>query len=96
MAEKFSKFNALDYLETDKEIMEYLSACFEDDDPNTFIIALGHVAKKKGMAKVAKKAGLGRESLYKTFSADGRVKPKWDTIQRVVKAVGFEMTLKPA
>ena len=56
-----------------------------DDDPEVFVIALGHVAKARGVANVAEVTGLNRESLYKVFS--GKAKPQWATIQAVMKAL---------
>ena len=58
-------------LRSDKEIAAYIDAVLEDGDPALLAHALGVVARAKGMADVAKEAGLGRESLYKSLSSDG-------------------------
>lgn len=34
--------------------------------------ALGNIARAKGMAQIAKETGLGRESLYKALSPEGK------------------------
>ena len=60
------------YLKSDKDIAHYLEAVFEDGDPNLVAAALGDVARAKGMAQVAKAAGLRRESLYKALSPRGK------------------------
>ena len=60
----YSAFNASDYLDNDKVIAEYLSLAAQDDNPDVLLKALGEVAKARGMAQVAKDAGLGRESLH--------------------------------
>ena len=78
-------YNPLDYLKTDDEIMEYLNDAYLDDDPKIFIIALGYLAKARGVTKVAKQSGLNRESLYKVFS--GQSKPQWNTVQGIMKAL---------
>jgi probable addiction module antidote protein len=49
--------------------------------------ALGHIARTKGMAQVARDAGLSRESLYKALS--GERSPSFDTILKVVTALGL-------
>ena len=91
MKVKTSPYNPLDYLETKKEVNEYLSNAFMDDDPQIFLIALGHIAKKKGMTKIAKETGLNRESLYKSLSGDGN--PKFATISKVTKALGCKLAV---
>jgi len=88
---KTSPYNPLDYLKTKEEISEYLNNAFMDDNPQIFLIALGHLAKKKGMMKVAKETGLNRESLYKSLSGDGN--PKFSTISKVTKALGCKLAI---
>ena len=58
------------FLKTDEDIAHYLEAVFEDGDPRLVAAALGDVARAKGMAQIAKAAGLGRESLYKALSPE--------------------------
>ena len=93
---KTSKFNPVDYLETEAEISEYLHEAFLDDDPQVFVIALGHLVKYHGVAKVAGMTGLNRESLYKTLN--GETSPTWVTMHRLMKALKIDvnfMTLAP-
>lgn len=85
MKTKTKPYNPIDFFQSDAEISEYLNNAFMDDDPDMFIIALGHVAKHKGIAQLAADTGLNRESLYKALS--GKSKPKWDTVQRIIKAL---------
>jgi probable addiction module antidote protein len=89
MKTKTSPYNPLDYLNSDEEIAQYLNEAYMDDDPEVFVIALGYVAKAKGVADVAKASGLNRESLYKVFS--GKAKPQWATIQGVMKALNVQI-----
>ena len=86
---KTSSYNPLDYLETKEEINEYLNNAFMDDDPQIFLIALGHLAKKQGMTKIARATGLNRESLYKSLSGEGN--PKFTTISKVTRALGCKL-----
>ena len=65
----YAPFDAAAYLDGDEVIAEYLTAAAEDPNPEVFLAALGDVAKARGMAQIAKDAGLGRESLYKALSA---------------------------
>jgi probable addiction module antidote protein len=77
------------YLKTEKDCMEYLDAALGDGDPALVAAALGDIARAKGMTNVARKAGLGRESLYKALSRQGD--PKFGTIMKVISAVGMKL-----
>jgi probable addiction module antidote protein len=77
------------YLKTEKDRKEYLNAALEDGDPALIAAVLGDIARSKGMTDVARKAGLGRESLYKALSRTGD--PKFGTIMKVMNAVGIKL-----
>jgi probable addiction module antidote protein len=77
------------HLTTDAEIMAYLEAALEDGDAAVIAAALGDVARARGMTDVARRAGLGRESLYKALSPGGN--PELSTILRVLKALGLRL-----
>lgn len=74
---------------------EYLKAAMEDsDEPQVLLIALRQIAKAKGIAKIAKKAHIERESLYRALSKKGN--PRFSTIAAVTKALGLNLTVEPA
>ncbi len=75
---------------------EYLKAALEDaDDPAVLLIALRHVAEARGgLAKIAKAAGIERESLYRALS--GRGNPRLSTLVAVTKAMGLKLTVEAA
>ena len=75
---------------------EYLRAALEDDDePRMLLIALRRVAEARGgIAKVARAAGVERESLYRALSARGN--PRLSTLVAVAKAVGLKLTVEAA
>ena len=81
-------------LDDDQAIAEYTTAVLETDDPNLLLLALGDVARAKGMAQVAKDAGLGRESLYKALAPGA--KPRFETVLKVARALGVKFTVQPA
>jgi probable addiction module antidote protein len=85
----YKPFDAAAYLNNDAVIAEYLSAAAEDSNPEVFLAALGHVAKARGMAQIAKESGLGRESLYKALSAGAH--PRFETINSVLRALGVKL-----
>ena len=75
---------------------EYLRAALEDnDDPKVLLIALRRIAESKGgIAKVAKAAGIERESLYRALSPEGN--PRLSTLLAVTKAIGLRLTVELA
>lgn len=86
-------FDAARYLDSDEAIAEYMSVVLEADDPDLLLLALGDVARAKGMAQVAKDAGLGRESLYKALAPGA--KPRFETVMKVARALGVKFTAQP-
>ena len=89
MKTTYTTFDIADYLDNDELIAEYLSAAAEDPNPDVFIAALGDVAKARGMAQIAKDAGLGRESLYKALSIGSH--PRFETINAVLHALNVKI-----
>jgi probable addiction module antidote protein len=87
----YKPFDAAAYLDNDVVVAEYLSGAAEDPNPEVFVAALGDVAKARGMAQIAKDAGLGRESLYKTLSAGAH--PRFETINSVLHALGVKFAV---
>ncbi len=75
---------------------EYLRAALEEDDePSVLLIALRHIAEARGgIAKIAKAAGIERESLYRALSLRGN--PRLSTLVAVTKAVGLRLTVEAA
>lgn len=91
--EKLLPFDMSRLLDSDEMIGEYLSQVLADGDSDELLRALGHVAKAKGMALVAEKSGLGRESLYKALAPGA--KPRFDTVLKVLNAVGIKLHAEP-
>ena len=92
MKTKTTAWNVAEHLKTKEEREAYLNAAFEDGDASVIAAALGDIAKAEGLSKVAKRTGLGRESLYKALSPDGN--PALSTILKVIRA--FEFNLRAA
>lgn len=87
-----TRWDAAAVLKTDANVRAYLEAAIEDGDPSVITAALGDIARAKGMTRIARKAGLGRESLYKALSPDGN--PEFATVLRVVEALGLSFAVK--
>jgi probable addiction module antidote protein len=88
---KTTRYDVTEHLRTQKEIAAYFEACLEEagDDAAFIAKALGDIARAKGMSKVARDAGLSRESLYKALS--GERSPDFETILRVMSALGLKL-----
>jgi probable addiction module antidote protein len=86
-----TRYDVAEHLRTPEEMAAYLEACLEEAGGDAAFIAkaLGDIARAKGMAQVAKDAGLSRESLYKALS--GERSPDFDTILKVVGALGLRL-----
>lgn len=83
-------FDAAKYLTDEEAIAEYMNAVLESEDVYLLLLALPDVARARGMAQVAKDAGLGRESLYKALAPGS--KPRFDTVIKVARALGVRLT----
>lgn len=89
-------YDVAEHLRTPEEMAAYLEACLEEAGTDAGLIAkaLGDIARAKGMSQVAKDAGLSRESLYKALS--GERSPSFDTVLRVVIALGIQLHAEAA
>ncbi|MCT2398122.1 addiction module antidote protein [Novosphingobium mangrovi (ex Huang et al. 2023)] len=85
-------FEPANYLETEEDILYYLEAAMEGNDPRHIASALGDVARSKGMSEIARKSGLGRQALYNALSENGN--PTLDTLMAVLNALGLQLTVR--
>lgn len=85
------KFDIAEHLNTDEDIREFLQEVADTGNASDFIHAVGIAARAKGMTAVAEQAGVGRASLYKALSEDG--KPAFETIFNVVQSFGLRLAL---
>ena len=88
---KIKKFDVIDFLDGDEAIVEYLNAVLEEGDAEFFVKAVGDVARAKGMMKVARASGLGRQNLYRSLSGGGN--PRIDTLFKVLDALNIRLSV---
>lgn len=86
---KITPFDIAEYLDSEEAIAEYLTQVLQEGDSEEFLLAVGHIAKARGMKEIAQKTGLGRESLYKAFAKGSH--PRFETVMKVVKALGVRI-----
>jgi probable addiction module antidote protein len=89
---KTRPFDPASYLETEDDILYYLEAAMEGNDPKHIASALGDVARSKGMSEIARKAGVGRQALYNALSENGN--PTLETLVGVLSALGLQLTVQ--
>ena len=87
-------WDSSEFLETEEDMIAYLNLAAEDNDPRMLQIALGNVAKARGMRGLAEDIGVGRESLYKSLSPTGN--PSFRTIAQVIAALGGKISINLA
>lgn len=95
MAEKYSRWDSSEFLDTEEDMQLYLDACIEEDEGDGRLIAkaIGDIAKARNMAQLARDTGLTREGLYKALSGEGN--PSFASILKVTKALGLELSFRP-
>ncbi|MBV7337469.1 putative addiction module antidote protein [Chloroflexi bacterium TSY] len=89
-----SPWDVVEHLETEEDMAAYLDAALKDGDIAVIVAALGDIARAKGMAQIAREAGLGRESLYKALSPTGN--PEFATVLKVMRALGLQFHVQAA
>jgi probable addiction module antidote protein len=82
-------WDPVDNLTSPEAERAYLEAAFEDGDPELIAVVIGDIARARGMAQIAKDAGLTRDTMYKAFRREGN--PTLETLTRVLKALGMKL-----
>nr|VFJ49800.1 MAG: probable addiction module antidote protein [Candidatus Kentron sp. DK]VFJ60977.1 MAG: probable addiction module antidote protein [Candidatus Kentron sp. DK] len=90
------KWDTIEHLKTDEDMVMYLEACLEEagDDAAFIAAALGDIARASGMARLARETGLGRETLYEALSGEGN--PSFEMIIKVMRALDLKFHAKMA
>ena len=93
MTEKWERWDAAADINTQEDVIEFMNAVLELDDPSLFSEALGIVARSQGMTSLAREVGVGRESLYRSLSRSGN--PRFSTVAKVLDTMGLEFQVAP-
>jgi probable addiction module antidote protein len=67
-----------------------MDEAFKTGDAAFITLALGTVARARGMTQIARDAGMSRESLYRALGEKGN--PEFSTVLRVLQALGLRLT----
>ena len=91
--EKITRWNVLDGLRNDEEIAAYLEAALEGGGYDFFLSALDDAIHALGVNAMAKKMGVNRQSLYKSF--DKGSKPNFETVFKAIESLGLRLSVLP-
>ena len=93
--ERYSEFDAAEYIETDQDARLHLELCTELDPGDGSVIraALNTVARARNMSALARETGLDRSNIYEALSEDGN--PTLTTLLKITSALGLRLRLEP-
>lgn len=93
MALETTKWDTSEILDSPEMIAAYIEAVMEDGAPELIVLALGNIARSRGMSEMARKTGITREGLYKALGKHGD--PKLSTFLAVIRSLGLRLSVKP-
>jgi len=89
---KFTDLDVAELLDTEESVRLYLREALAENDPALWQHCVSTAARSIGMAKIAEKSGLNRESLYKATKEGAH--PRFDTVMKILNAMGLQLSLK--
>lgn len=85
-------FRAADHLKIGAERAAFLESLLEEGDGRVLTLGLRELAESAGgMAVIAKRTGLSRETLYRTLSGKGN--PRLDTLSALLQAMDLRLSV---
>lgn len=78
-----------EHLETKEDMAAYLNVALEEGELSLIMAVLEDIARAQRMGAVVQETGLGRESLYKSLSANSN--PEFATVLKVVHTLGLRL-----
>jgi putative addiction module killer protein/probable addiction module antidote protein len=88
------EFDIQNYLKTAEERAAYIEILLEEGDPSFIASGLGEIARAIGVTEFSRRTGLSREAIYKGLVPGGN--PTLETITKAARALGLQLTVKPA
>lgn len=88
-----SDWDSSKYLKTERDIAVYLDVVMEENDPDLLKLALGEIARARGMGEIAKRAGVTREGLYTSLSKKGN--PSFKTVGKILNSFDMRLSVVP-
>jgi probable addiction module antidote protein len=88
-----SDWDPADYIETEADVLGHIEAALEYNDIPFLLSVMGHIARSKGMARIARGLGKSREGLYRSLAPGGN--PSFQTVVQLLDILGFRLTPEP-
>jgi probable addiction module antidote protein len=88
----FAKWDPAEYINTKEAVIAFLEGALEENDPDFLLETIGHIARSKGMAKIARELNLDRRGLYKSLAPDGN--PSFKTVCNLLNVLGMRIKLE--
>jgi len=88
---KFADYDPAEYIATKDDVLAHLEVAIEENDSEFLLRTIGHIARSKGMAELARDLNLDRAGLYKAFSVGGN--PSFMTVMNVLDRLGFGVSI---
>lgn len=79
-------------LKNSAEAAAYLNAALEDGSQDVFLMALRDIAEARGVAKLARKASLNRENMYRILSQKGN--PQLSSLNALLNSLGLKLAVE--
>jgi probable addiction module antidote protein len=89
----FEVWDPADDIKTKEDIAAYLEVALEENDPEFLLETIGHIARSKGMAQLARELHMDRAGLYRAFSPDGN--PYFLTVVKTLDSLGLRLRVEP-
>lgn len=88
---QIESWDPAEHLETKEDMAAYLNVALEEGELSLIMAVLEDIARaqRKRMGVVVQETGLGRESLYKSLSANSN--PEFATVLKVVHTLGLRL-----
>jgi len=88
----FSKWDPAEIITTKDRVIAFLEEALEENDPDFLLETIGHIARSKGMAQIAKELNVDRVGLYKSLAPDGN--PSFKTVYKLFDILGLRIKLE--
>jgi probable addiction module antidote protein len=85
-------WDAAEFIGTKEDVIAYLEAALNENDPALLFKAMGAITRSKGMARLAGELNLTHEDLSKSFPA--KVDPSFTTVVKVLDNLGFQLSIQ--